>query len=124
MDYREGYWNRILKGPDIAIKNQGSGDHMVDKERRQHRRDHVNIPAELFVQDQAYPCRIKDISVGGFFVEIELFFPIGEKLLLTAKDIPMVEKAGRTVRIDLSGIGGMFEEKEDTLERTVNQKEK
>ncbi len=95
---------------------------MVDKERRGHHRHHVNIPAELFVQDQPYPCRIKDISVGGFFVEIELFFPIGEKVFLSAKDIPMIEKAGRTVRIDLSGIGGMFEERGDTLRKHKKRK--
>jgi hypothetical protein len=95
----------------IGIEFKRRGGHVDDKEKRQHRRQHVNIPAELFVQGQPHPCSIRDISESGFFVVMELFSPIGEKIFLSAKDIPMIEKAGRTVRIDRSGIGGMFEEK-------------
>lgn len=97
---------------------------MDDKERRRHRRHHVNIPAELFVHGILYPCRIRNISEDGFFVKTDVFLSVEEKALLTTKDIPIIEKTGITLRIDPSGIGGMFEEKEDTLERTVNQKEK
>ena len=82
---------------------------MDERERRKHRRLLVDIPAELFVQGQPYPARIRDISEGGFFVETEYFFPIGERVFLTAKDIPIIEKAGKTIRIDLSGIGGKFD---------------
>ncbi len=86
---------------------------MVDKERRGHRRDHVNIPAELLVHGIHYPCRIRNISGGGFFVETDVFLSVEENVLLTAKDISMVEKAGKTLRIDTSGIGGKFDEEED-----------
>jgi hypothetical protein len=84
---------------------------MDERERRKHRRLLVDIPAELFVQGQPYPTRIKDISEDGFFVETVYFFPIGESVFLTAKDIPMKEKAGKIIHVDLSGIGGIFENK-------------
>ncbi len=122
MDYREGYWNRFYRVRDITIKNQGSGGHMVDKERRGHHRQHINIPAEVFIQGRPHPCSIRDISESGFFVVMELFSPIGKKVFLSAKDIPMIEKAGRTVRIDRSGIGGVFEEREGTLREHKKRK--
>ena len=84
---------------------------MAEIERREHRRNQVDSAAEIFVQGQPYPCRIRDISEGGFFVTTEFFFPIGEKILITARDVQMIEKTGRTVRIDLTGIGGKFDEK-------------
>ena len=83
-----------------------------ERERRKHPRRPVNIPAALLVKGQPYPCRIMNISEGGFFVKCDYFFSIGEKVFITAEDIPMIEEAGRTVRIDLSGIGGIFEKKE------------
>ena len=54
-------------------------------------------------------------SVGGFFVETEVFFSVEEEVLLTASDIQMTDKAGMTLRLDASGIGGKFEEEEDTI---------
>ena len=88
---------------------------MGKKERRKHPRRHFNIPAELRVNNILYPCRIRNISEGGFFVETEVFFSVEEEGLLTAPDFKMAEKPGITLRLDASGIGGKFEEEEGTI---------
>ena len=80
------------------------------KDRRKHSRQNVDIHGELFVGGILYPCRIKNVSEGGFFIETDVFLSVEEKVRLTAKDIAMVEKDGITLRIEESGIGGKFEE--------------
>ena len=82
------------------------------KDRRKHPRQNFDIPGELLVGGILYPCRIKNISKGGFFVETNVFLSVEEKVRLTAKDISIVEKDGLTLRIEESGIGGKFEEKD------------
>ena len=87
---------------------------MDNKERRERPRHQLNIPAELLVHGILYPCRIRNISKGGFFVETEVFFSVEEKVHLTAPAIHMTDKAGITLRIDASGVGGKFEEVDET----------
>lgn len=88
---------------------------MDNKERRKHPRRKVNVPGELLVDGILYPCRINNISEGGFFVETDVFLSVEEKVLLSSPDIPMKERAGITLRIDASGVGGKFGEDEDTI---------
>lgn len=77
-------------------------------DRRRHRRVPLAMGARLLVQGEEAPCRTLDLSCGGALVEVLDWPPIGDPVVLYARDIGRV--AGEVVRhVPERGVGMRFE---------------
>jgi hypothetical protein len=93
---------------------------MTTKEKREHARSPVDIPAEFIVQGRLYQGRVKstnkegwvkNIKKGGVFIETELSFSVGQVISMTYSSPHFGEKnrIGKIVWIGPQGIGVKFE---------------
>lgn len=77
-------------------------------DRRRHRRVQLAMGARLLVGGDEAPCRTLDLSCGGALVEVVDWPPIGDPVVLYARDLGRV--AGEVVRhVPERGIGMRFE---------------
>ena len=81
---------------------------------RQFKRVKIDLGAELMLEHKSFPITIKDISLGGAFIESEISLEMNEeielRIFLTAVE-HVIEVAGRVAWIkNLEGFGIAFPE--------------
>lgn len=81
---------------------------------RQFKRIKIDLGAELMLEQKSFPITIKDISLGGAFIESEVNLEMNEavevRIYLTAVE-HVIEVAGRVAWIkNLEGFGIAFQE--------------
>ena len=81
---------------------------------RQFKRVQIELGAELMLEQKAFPITVKDISLGGAFIECQVNLEMGEevelRIFLTAVE-HVVEVSGRIAWIKgLEGFGISFQE--------------
>ncbi len=95
---------------------------MTTKEKREHARSPVDIPAEFIIQGSLYQGQIKninkggwtirDVNKGGVFVETGMSFSIGQNVSMTYRSptFGKENRIGKIVWISPQGIGVKFRE--------------
>ena len=80
---------------------------------RKHDRFECLVAVDYDISDWTYQCFLRDISMGGAYIETEQSVKDGQKIILTLSS-PELERScaitGKVVRRDKKGIGVRFEE--------------
>lgn len=81
------------------------------KNKRKHRRFDCLVAVDYDISDWTYHCFLRDISLGGAYVESDHPIDVQQKITLTisAPDIPHCSIEGVVVRRDDKGIGIRFD---------------
>lgn len=80
-------------------------------EKREHERKHTSIYAICSAGNLSFKDFIRNISVGGLFIETKTPLVVNTELLirfLHSDYVPLTKITGKTVRVDLKGVGVKF----------------
>ncbi len=80
-------------------------------EKREYERKHTSIYAICSAGNLSFKDFIRNISVGGLFIETKTPLVVNTELLirfLHSDYIPLTKVIGKTVRVDLKGVGVKF----------------
>ena len=92
------------------------------KNKRNHDRYDCLVAVDYDISDFTYHCFLRDISLGGAYVETEQQIAIGQKIVLTisAPNLPHSSIEGQVVRRDDQGIGIRFESLNSQQEQIIS----
>jgi len=117
IDYSFKEVRREITKPLMALLLESR--RLVDERRsgrtnlRKHDRFECLVAVDYNVSDWTYQCFLRDISMGGAYIETEQSVKDGQKIILTLSS-PDPERScaitGQVVRRDKKGIGVQFEE--------------
>ena len=101
--------NKISKEEQQALLREL--EEMYYKKQREHERKRFPSTLDYSTESASYRDFIKDISIGGIFIETSNSFSVGEQISMTIL-LPEHEKKitiqGEIVRIEKQGIGVKF----------------
>lgn len=117
IDYSFKYVQREIYKPLMALLLE-SGK-LVDEKKsgrpnlRKHDRFECLVAVDYDISDWTYQCFLRDISMGGAYIETEQSIEVGQKITLTLSS-PKFQRScaiiGQVVRRDKKGISVRFEE--------------
>ena len=116
IDYSPGAVDREIHIPLMSLLLESG--RMVDEKKsqrpnqRRHKRFESLVAVDYDISDWTYQCFLKDISMGGAYIETTRVIPVGQKIILSLSS-PQLERGcalnGRVVRQDPTGIGVQFD---------------
>lgn len=121
--YRFGYGGKSIEPKSSLVKVFGKDlapTPIDDKDCREYCRKIYNKLLRFRYENKNHNAWIRDISRGGAFIETNLFFPIGKKIVLTIparKARKVVRIQGWIVRCSEAGFGIKFNRRTDSVER-------
>lgn len=88
---------------------------------RRHNRYNCLVAVDYDISDWTYQCFLRDISLGGAYVETGQVISVGQKIVLTlsAPGLPHCAIDGEVVRRDKMGIGIRFNRLSDQQEAVI-----
>jgi hypothetical protein len=120
-EYRFGYGARTIT-PSKAIVNILDSEQTPppQKERRQHSRLDYNKIMRFRDGDKIWRVWVKDISLGGAFIQTDMNFAIGRRIILNIgnKNTGNIRRKGRIVRLSEAGFAVRFDRRK--IERRNN----
>ena len=122
-EYRFGYGARTID-PSKAIVNILDNEQTPPpkKERRQHSRLDYNKIVRFRHGDKVLRVWIKDIGLGGAFIQTGMEFTIGRRVILNIgnKKTGKIRRKGRIVRLSETGFAVKFDRHKPFIERRSN----
>ena len=110
-------WIRALYGRLPAHKQRELLELLKDDSKKENRRKHPrksrSIPVAYATKNAAFMDRIRDMGVGGAFIESRVSFPIGQEVTLILsfpQNQGLLEIKGEIVRTDVRGAGVKFKD--------------
>jgi len=119
--------NIHLNYPPGRTNNDNGSDGESKEEKRSHVRKPFFMPVDYSTRDRVYRDFIKDISMGGVFIETLRPPPVGQEILM-AFSFPNLHRnfkiTGDVVRMNPKGIGVAFldtgKDQMETLDFCIN----
>ncbi len=132
-DRRNGIGDRSGMSSDLSNKKKGTVDRIIkvlDKGGRKRvpngKREHTRKPfyniVDYATQNSFHKDFLKDLSVGGVFIETHFPFSVGQDISLTftlLKAQKQIKIGGKIVRLSENGIGVKFSMTNEKQERML-----